>query len=126
MTKKIETTSAPTPIAPYEQGVDAESVVFVSGQLGLDPQTGEMANDVGSETRQVLENLRAVVEAAGLAMSNVVKTTIFMTDFDDYPAMNKVYEEFFSPPYPARSTVRVAGLLADARLEIEAIAVRPS
>lgn len=122
--KAIETAAAPTPMAPFSQGIDADSLVLVSGQLGLDPQSGEISEDVGEETRRLLANIGAILEAAGLAPSDVVKTTIFMTDFDDYAAMNEAYAEFFSEPLPARSTVKVADLLAGARVEIEAMALR--
>jgi 2-iminobutanoate/2-iminopropanoate deaminase len=124
MPKSITTEGAPKPIAPYSQGIDAGSLVFVSGQLGLDPQTNELPADVQDETRRLLQNIGAVLEAAGLAAADVVKTTIFMTDFDDYAAMNRAYGEFFGDQPPARSTVKVAGLLAGARVEIEAVAVR--
>jgi 2-iminobutanoate/2-iminopropanoate deaminase len=124
MPTPITTDGAPKPIAPYAQGIDAGALVFVSGQLGLDPETMELPGEVGAETRRLMENIRAVVEASGLAMSDVVKTTIFMTDFDDYAAMNEVYGEFFPDGPPARSTIKVAGLLAGARVEIEAVAVR--
>lgn len=125
MATRIETDAAPQPIAPYAQGVDAGSHVFVSGQLGLGPGGEEMPAAVDEETRRVLRNIEAVLDTAGLAMRDVVKTTIFMTDFDDYEAMNRAYAEFFAAAPPARSTVKVAGLLAGARIEIEAIAVRP-
>lgn len=120
----IETDAAPTPMAPYAQGIDAGGIVFVSGQLGIDPANGEIPGEIGEEARRVLRNVEAVLEAAGLAMRNVVKTTIFLTDFDDYVAMNEAYAEFFGDSPPARSTVKVAGLLAGARIEIEAIATR--
>jgi 2-iminobutanoate/2-iminopropanoate deaminase len=124
MPSAIATEAAPTPIAPYAQGIDAGTHVFVSGQLGIDPITEEIAAEVSEETRQVLRNIEAVLGSAGLGMSDVVKTTIFMTDFDDYGAMNGAYAEFFGTAPPARSTVKVAGLLAGARIEIEAIAQR--
>jgi 2-iminobutanoate/2-iminopropanoate deaminase len=108
----------------YAQGVDTDACVFVSGQLGLDPATNELPADVEDETRRVLQNVEAVLQAAGLSSADVVKTTIFMTDFDDYPAMNRAYVEVFGDAPPARSTVKVAGLLAGARIEIEAVAAR--
>lgn len=124
MATPIVTDGAPTPIAPYAQGIDAGDLIFVSGQLGIDPADGEIPAGFGAEARRVLANVEAVLEAAGLGMADVVKTTIFMTDFDDYASMNEAYSEFFGDSPPARSTVRVAGLLAGARLEIEAIASR--
>lgn len=122
--KPIATEGAPKPIAPYVQGVDAGDLVFVSGQLGIDPADGKVPDDFGAEARRTLANVEAVLEAAGLGMADVVKTTVFMTDFDDYAVMNEAYSEYFSDPPPARSTVKVADLLAGARLEIEAIASR--
>jgi 2-iminobutanoate/2-iminopropanoate deaminase len=124
MRKAISTDGAPKPAAPFSQGTDAGSTVYVSGQLGIDPATGELPAEMGAETRRLLQNIEAVLQAAGLTMDDVTKTLIFLTDFDDYAAMNEAYLEFFPVPHPARSTVKVAGLLAGARVEIEAIAVR--
>jgi 2-iminobutanoate/2-iminopropanoate deaminase len=121
----IETNEAPRPIAPYSQGVDAGETVFVSGQLGIDPETSRIPEDAYEETRQLLRNLEAVLRAAGLTKTAVAKTTIFLTDLDDYADVNRAYGEFFEQPFPARSTVKVAGLLAGARVEIEAVAIRP-
>jgi 2-iminobutanoate/2-iminopropanoate deaminase len=121
----IETPDAPRPIAPYSQGIDAGRLVFVSGQLGIDPETSALPADVYEETSQLLRNIEAVLGAAGLTRRHVAKTTIFVTDLDDYLDVNRAYGEFFEQPYPARSTVKVAGLLAGARVEIEAIALRP-
>ena len=120
MWSAIETDGAPRPIAPYAQGVDAGSLVFVSGQLGIDPATSAIAEDVGEETRRVLANIAAVLEASGLSMRDVVKTTIFMTDFDDYAAMNEAYVAAFGHHRPARSAVAVAGLPLGALVEVEA------
>ena len=124
MSKAIETEGALKPIAPYSQGIDAGGLVFVSGQLGVDPATGEVPENIREEVRNLMSAIDAVLQEAGLSMSDVVKTTIFVTDFDNYGVVNEVYGEFFSNPYPARSTVKVAGLLLDARVEIEAIALR--
>jgi 2-iminobutanoate/2-iminopropanoate deaminase len=121
----IQTTEAPRPIAPYSQGIDAGRLIFVSGQLGIDPATSELPADVYEETRQLLRNVEAVLRAAGVTKRDVAKTTIFVTDLDDYVDVNRAYGEFFEQPFPARSTVKVAGLLAGARVEIEAIALRP-
>jgi 2-iminobutanoate/2-iminopropanoate deaminase len=123
MSKAIETEGALKPIAPYSQGIDAGRLIFVSGQLGVDLATGRIPDDVETETRNLMSAIEAVVGAAGLTMKDVVKTTIFVTSFDDYGVINEVYGEFFSEPHPARSTVKVAGLLLDARVEIEAIAL---
>lgn len=119
----IETDAAPTPISAYSLGIDAGPIVVVSGQIGLTPDDTEIPADVREETRRVMENIAAVLAAAGLTMASVVKTTIFVTDFDDYAAVNEIYAEYFETP-PARSTVKVAGLLKAARVEIEALAVR--
>jgi 2-iminobutanoate/2-iminopropanoate deaminase len=124
VSKSIETERALKPIAPYSQGIDAGSLIFVSGQLGVDVATGRVPDDVETEMRNLMSAIEAVVREAGLTMKDVVKTTIFVTSFDDYDVINRVYGEFFSRPHPARSTVKVAGLLLDARVEIEAIALR--
>jgi reactive intermediate/imine deaminase len=121
----IVTQDAPTPKAAYSQGIDAGVLVMVSGQLGVDPSTGEIPYDVGNETRLVMNHIRAVLAAANLSMDDVCKTTIFMTNFEDYGTVNEVYGEYFET-LPARSTVKVAELLMGARVEIEAIAVRRS
>jgi reactive intermediate/imine deaminase len=121
----IVTQDAPTPKAAYSQGIDAGVLVMVSGQLGVDPSTGEIPDDVGNETRLVMNHIRAVLAAANLSMDDVCKTTIFMTNFEDYGTVNEVYGEYFET-LPARSTVKVAELLMGARVEIEAIAVRRS
>lgn len=124
MSKAIETDRALKPIAPYSQGIDAGAMVFVSGQLGVDPATSELPPDVETEMRNLMSAIEGVLAEAGLTMSDVVKTTIFVTGFEDYGVINQVYGDYFSKPYPARSTVKVAGLLLDARVEIEAIARR--
>ena len=121
----IDAKDVPTPKAPYSQGIDAGTQVFVSGQLGIDPFTGEIPGSVADETRHAMDYMRAVLAAAGLSMNEVCKTTIFMIDFDDYSKVNEVYSKYFETP-PARSTVKVAELTMGARVEIEAIAVRTS
>lgn len=122
----VATDSAPKALGPYTQAIRAPraSLVFCSGQIGLDPASGEIvAGGVTAETRQALRNLAAVLDAAGSATSAVVKTTVFLVDMADFAAMNAVYGEFFPAPFPARSTVAVARLPKDARVEIEAIAL---
>jgi reactive intermediate/imine deaminase len=121
----IVTQDAPAPKAAYSQGIDVGVLAMVSGQLGVDPSTGEIPDDVGNETRLVMNHIRAVLAAANLSMDDVCKTTIFMTNFEDYGTVNEVYGEYFET-LPARSTVKVAELLMGARVEIEAIAVRRS
>jgi 2-iminobutanoate/2-iminopropanoate deaminase len=122
--KQIVTTEkAPQAIGPYSQAVRAGGFVFVSGQIPLDPRTGEfVAGGIAEQTEQVLRNLSAVLEAAGTSLDRVVKTTVFIADMNDFVAMNKVYERYFSGAAPARATVEAARLPRDARVEIDAIA----
>ncbi|HTO95325.1 MAG TPA: RidA family protein [Bacteroidota bacterium] len=121
----IATKSAPGAIGPYSQGtVAAGALVFTAGQIPLNPATGELvAGDIRAQTRQVLENLRAILEAGGSDLSSVVKTTVFLKDLSDFAAMNEVFAEFFPGAPPARSAVEVARLPRDVRVEIEAIGV---
>jgi len=120
----ISTENAPGAIGPYSQAVRTGNLVFCSGQIPIDPATGEfISNDVAEQTRQVLKNLSAVLEAAGTDLNNVVKTTVFLADMNDFTAMNEIYAEFFSDNKPARATVQAARLPRDARVEIECIAV---
>jgi 2-iminobutanoate/2-iminopropanoate deaminase len=119
----IATQKAPAAIGPYSQGIRLGNLLFTAGQLALDPQTGEMIKgDITAQTRQVLKNIKAIVETGGSSMENVLKTTIFLVDFKDYKEMNAVYTEFFGKEAPARSTVQVASLVLGARVEIDAIA----
>lgn len=120
----IATADAPAAIGPYSQAVRVGAMVFTSGQIPLDPATGQMVTgDIAVETRRVLDNLAAVLTAAGAGFADVVKTTIFLTDLGDFAAVNAVYAERFAGAPPARSTVQVARLPRDARVEIEMIAV---
>jgi len=120
----IATPAAPAAIGPYSQAIGAGNLVFTSGQIPLDPTTGQMVTgDLAAETRRVLDNLAAVLAAAGVGFADVVKTTIFLTDMGDFAAVNALYAERFSGAPPARSTVQVARLPKDARVEIEMIAV---
>jgi reactive intermediate/imine deaminase len=121
----IVTQDAPAPKAAYSQGIDVGVLAMVSGQLGVDPSTGEIPDDVGNETTLVMKHIRAVLVAVDLSMDDVCKTTIFMTDFEDYDTVNEVYSEYFET-LSAHSTVKVAELLMVARVEIEAVAVRRS
>ena len=124
MKEIITTENAPGAIGPYSQAVKTESMVFCSGQIPIDPQTGEfVSDDVAEQTQQVLKNLSAVLDAAGTNLNNVVKTTVFLADMNDFTAMNEVYAEYFSENKPARATVQAARLPKDARVEIECIAV---
>jgi 2-iminobutanoate/2-iminopropanoate deaminase len=120
----IETKDAPQAIGPYSQAVRAADFVFASGQIPIDPQTGEfVAGGVAEQTQQVLKNLSALLEAAGTGLERVVKTTVFLADMNDFAAMNEVYGKFFAENPPARATVEAARLPRDARVEIEAIAL---
>lgn len=124
MKEIITTERAPQAIGPYSQAVRAGKLVFTSGQISLDPATGEfIAGGVREQTEQVLKNLSAVLKAAGAELDQVVKTTVFLADMNDFAAMNEVYGRFFTSKPPARATVQAARLPRDARVEIEAIAV---
>ena len=124
--KTIQTTKAPAAIGPYSQAVEANGFVFASGQLGINPATGEFVEgDVQAQTRQALTNARAIMNEAGLDLNNVIKTTVFLSDMANFAAMNEIYAEFFSEPYPARSAVAVKTLPKNALVEVEFIAVRP-
>jgi len=122
--KVIATAEAPSAIGPYSQGVAAAgTAVYVSGQIPIDPATGSMVEgSIEVQTRRSLNNVRAVLKAAGAGLKDVVKTTVFLSDLNDFAAMNAVYAEFFPENGPARSTVQVAGLPKNAKVEIEAIA----
>ena len=122
----IETGMAPAAIGPYSQAIDSGAgIVFVSGQLPIDPATGACPEGgIKEQTRQSLANARAILEAAGLGLGNVVKTTVFLADMGDFAAMNEVYAEFFTAPFPARSAVAVKTLPKGAIVEIECIAAR--
>ena len=120
----ISTNRAPRAIGPYSQAVRAGDLVFASGQIPIDPTTGEfVAGGIAEQTEQVLRNLTAVFEAAGVTMNQVVKTTVFLANMDDFTAMNEVYGRFFGIEPPARATIQAARLPRDARVEIEAIAL---
>lgn len=122
--KIVNSERAPAPIGPYSQAVRAGGVLYTSGQIGLDPATGAMINEsFAAEVRRVLENLRAVLEAGGAGLEQVVKTTIFLTELECFAEFNAIYGEYFGTVRPARSTVQVAALPKGARIEIEAVAV---
>lgn len=118
----ISTPDAPAAIGPYSQAVGSTGLLFCSGQLGLDPVTMELADGLEAQVSRALDNLRAVLQAAGTGFSSVVKTTVFLADMDDFPAMNEIYAGYFSESPPARSTVAVKTLPKNALFEIEAIA----
>ncbi|MBN1222777.1 MAG: RidA family protein [Candidatus Aminicenantes bacterium] len=124
MQKEVKTENAPKAIGPYSQGIVANGFVFASGQIPLDPVSGELnKGPVDEQTRLVLTNLKGVLEASGSSLNKVVKCTVFLKDMNDYVAMNNVYGEFFQAPYPARAAVQVARLPKDVQVEIEAIAL---
>ncbi|GIP44203.1 RidA family protein [Paenibacillus sp. J45TS6] len=120
----ITTEKAPGAIGPYSQAVEAGGFIFTSGQLGIDPATGEFGATVEEQTRLSLENVKAILEAAGAGLNQVVKTTVFLKDMNDFVRVNEVYSSFFEQPYPARSAVEVARLPKDALVEIETIVVK--
>ena len=125
MKKVLETKNAPGAIGPYSQGMAfSGELVITSGQLPLDPATGELKTDIKESTKQSLENCKAILEAAGTSMDKVVKTTVFLRDINDFAAMNEVYATFFTSEPPARSAVQVAKLPKDGILEIEVMAVK--
>lgn len=122
--KVISTQEAPTAIGPYSQAIQVGNIIYTSGQIPINPATGNIVEGgIKEQTRQSLTNIQAILEEAGLTMSNVVKTTVFMADMTDFADMNTVYAEFFSEPYPARSAVAVKTLPKGALVEIEVVAV---
>lgn len=124
MKKVIATTSAPGAIGPYSQAIDTGSFVYASGQIPLNPATGEIPEGITEQTRQSLSNVCGILEATGLTTDNVVKTTVFLRDMADFGAMNEVYAQVFKEPYPARSAVAVRELPKGVLVEIEVIALR--
>jgi 2-iminobutanoate/2-iminopropanoate deaminase len=125
MTRSVVSTGgAPQAIGPYSQAIVLDNLVFCSGQIPLTPEGTLVEGDTAAQTRQVLTNLKGVLEAAGSSLAHVLKTTVFLADMNDFQAMNAVYGEFFAADPPARSTVQVSRLPRDVRVEIEAIAVR--
>ncbi len=121
----VVSTRAPAAIGPYSQAISVDNFVFCSGQLGLDPLTGQLVTGgAATQTEAVLSNLAAVLAAAGSSMARVLKTTVFLTDLKDFQAMNEVYARHFTAPHPARSTVQVAALPRGACVEIEAMAIK--
>ena len=124
MRQAISTSAAPQAVGPYSQGIRAGSFLFVSGQIALDPATGQIvAGDIAAQTRRVMENLGAILAAAGSSFAQVVRTTVYLADIADFPAMNEVYGTFFPSPAPARSTIQAARLPRDAKVEIDVIAL---
>jgi 2-iminobutanoate/2-iminopropanoate deaminase len=126
--QRVQTGAAPAAIGPYSQGIKAGEFVFTAGQVGFDPQTGKLVEGgIEAQTRQGIENVRAILEAAGTSLDNVVKTTVFLTNLADFQAMNAIYKGYFGEEQPpARSTIQVAGLPGGAIFEIETIALLPN
>lgn len=124
MKKVIATTNAPGAIGPYSQAIDTGSFVFISGQIPVNPVTGEIPDGIGAQTFQSVSNIKAILAEAGLTMDNVVKTTVFLADMGDFAAMNEVYANNFTAPFPARSAVAVRELPKGVKVEIEVIALR--
>ncbi|MCC8174880.1 MAG: RidA family protein [Bacteroidales bacterium] len=124
MKNPISTTKAPGAIGPYSQAIDTGTMVFVSGQIPVNPETGEIPEGIAPQTEQSLRNLTAILEQAGLKLDNVVKTTVFLHDIADFGDMNAVYAQHFTAPFPARSAVAVRDLPKGVLVEIEAIATR--
>lgn len=123
MRNVVMTDRGPKPIGPYSQAIKAGGFIFVSGQVALDPKTGELiGGDIGQQTERVLNNIKTILEAAGANLHHVVKATVFLKDLNDFTSMNEVYGRYFTSAPPARSTVQVARLPKDAQLEIEVIA----
>ncbi|MBQ9389737.1 MAG: RidA family protein [Synergistaceae bacterium] len=124
MKRTISTDKAPKAIGPYSQAVQAGEFLYVSGQIPVDPETGEIPNDIASQAKRSLENLKAILEAAGYLLTDVVKTTVFSTDINDFAEVNAVYSEYFPKEAPARSFVAVKELPKGVKIEIEAVAWR--
>jgi 2-iminobutanoate/2-iminopropanoate deaminase len=123
MRQAIATASAPKAVGPYSQAIRAGSLVFVSGQVPIDPVTGNLIEgDIVAQTRRAFQNVGEILKAGGASFDHVVKTTVFLADMNDFAAMNEVYGTFFAPPFPARATVQVARLPRDARIEVDVIA----
>ena len=123
MTQSLSSPDAPKAIGPYSPAVRAGQLLFVSGQIPIDPATGQMIDgDIAAQTRRVLDSVGALLKAAGLSFANVARTTVFLADMNDFGAVNQVYGTYFVEPYPARATVQVARLPKDARVEIDVIA----
>ncbi len=122
--KEIKTDKAPLAIGPYSQAIVIDNIVFTSGQIPVNPLTGEIPEGIEAQTNQVFENLKNLLEASGTSINKVVKTTVFIKNMDEFSVVNKIYESYFKKPYPARSCVEVSRLPKDVLVEVEAIAER--
>lgn len=124
--KSIHTNQAPAAIGPYSQAIEANGMIFASGQIPIDPATGQFVEGgIQEQTRQALTNARSILQAAGTDMENVIKTTVYLSDINNFAAMNEVYAQFFTEPFPARSAVAVKDLPKGALVEIEVLAIKP-
>lgn len=123
MKRIVQTERAPQAIGPYSQAVEANGLLFISGQLGVDPQSGNLAEGVEAQARQSMKNIGSILEAAGVGFSNIVRTGIFLADMADFQKVNEIYATFFTDQYPARATIQVAGLPKNGAVEIEAVAI---
>lgn len=124
MKKVVETKKAPGAIGPYSQGIDIGNLIFFSGQIPLNPETGEMPEGIEAQTKQALENVKGLLASQGLDFSHVVKTTVFLDNMDDFNTVNSIYAQYFVEPYPARSAVEVGRLPKGALIEVEIIACK--
>lgn len=124
MKKVIETKQAPAAIGPYSQAVEVNNTLFVSGQIPVDPSTGEIAEDIESQAKQSMTNLKAIIEEAGYQVSDIVRCTIFLTDLANFQTVNDIYGSFLEEPFPSRSCVQVAALPKGVQIEVDAIAVK--
>ena len=124
MKKVVETKKAPGAIGPYSQGIDIGNLIFFSGQIPLNPETGEMPEGIEAQTKQALENVKGLLESQGLDFSHVVKTAVFLDNMDDFNTVNSIYAQYFVEPYPARSAVEVGRLPKGALIEVEIIACK--
>ena len=124
MKQVISTSNAPAAIGPYSQAIEVNGMVYTSGQIPVNPATGEIADSIEGQARQVMENVKNLLEAAGTSMGNVVKTTVFIKDMNDFGKINEIYAEYFEGACPARSCVEVARLPRDVLMEMEAVAVK--
>lgn len=122
--KPIQTNKAPQAIGPYSQAIDAGGMVFVSGQIAIDPETSKVKEGIEAQTHQVLHNLQAILKEAGLGFKDVAKFTIFLSSMDDFAVVNEIYASYLSEPYPARATVEVSRLPKDVLVEMDVVAVR--
>lgn len=124
MKNVVKTDKAPGAIGPYSQGIDIGNMIFFSGQIPLNPQTGEMPEGIEAQAKQALDNVKGLLESQGLDFSHVIKTTVFLDDMNDFNTVNEIYANYFVEPYPARSAVEVAKLPKGALIEVEIIAVK--